>query len=100
MNDRWSRQQQTAKATQLAFELEQRIARKIHEQAAREGLTPSSEIRKLIGLPYSPPKRPRLTLSLSPEDYAVLAEKYGVPAEDTLAIKRCIMEELIQQVEK
>jgi hypothetical protein len=100
MTENWEKQKAAIKATQVAFELEQHVARRIHELAAREGLTPSSEIRKLVGLSYSPPKRPRLSVSLSPEDYEVLAEKYGVEASDTLEIKRCIMQELMHQLDR
>lgn len=99
MNSKWDKQQKTIKATQIAFELEQKIARHIHEQAAREGLTPSSQIRKLLDLPYSPPKRPRLTVSLSPEDYAALGKRYHLDPDDTLEIKRCMMQELIKRFE-
>lgn len=84
------------KATQIAFEMEQRAACYIRELAAREGLTPSDQIRKMMGLSYSPPKRPRLTVSLSDEDYRILAQKYGLEASDTLTIKRRMMEELMQ----
>jgi len=85
----------TAKSVQVAFELEQQIARSLQVSAAQEGLTPSNQIRKLIGLSYTPPKRPRLTLSLSEHDYQWLGEKYGLDAEDAIAIKREIMQELI-----
>lgn len=97
---KWSKDNKAVKATQVAFELEQKVARQIHQMAAREGLTPSSQIRKLVGLSYSPPKRPRLTVSLSPEDYVALGKKYDVDSEDTLEIKRKIMQELIQMFEK
>lgn len=92
---KWNQDKKSVKATQIAFELEQQVARSIHELAAKEGLTPSSQIRKLIGLSFSPPKRPRLTMSLSPEDYEILAKKYNLNPTDTLDIKRRIMEELI-----
>ncbi|TAE33808.1 MAG: hypothetical protein EAY65_03800 [Alphaproteobacteria bacterium] len=88
----------TIKATQIAFEMEQKIACHIRELAAREGLTPSDQIRKMLGLCYSPPKRPRLTVSLSDADYATLGKKYAVDARDTLNIKRKMMEELLTMV--
>lgn len=88
-----------ARAVQIAFELEQRIAAAIREQAAREGLTPSDRIRKLVGLPYASPKRPRLTLSLSDEDYALLAQRYGVAPSDRIMIKKRIAEELAASIE-
>jgi hypothetical protein len=97
---KWNKDNKAVRATQVAFELERDISRHIHEMAAHEGLTPSSQIRKLVGLPYSPPKRPRLTVSLSPEDYTELGKKYKIDSSDTLEIKRKIMEELIQMFGK
>ncbi len=97
---KWNKDNKAVKATQVAFELEQEISRHIHEVAAKEGLTTSSQIRKLMGLSYSPPKRPRLTVSLSPEDYVELGKKYKIDSSDTLEIKRKIMEELIEMFEK
>lgn len=97
---KWNKENKAVKATQVAFEVEQKIARQIHEMAAKEGLTPSSQIRKLVGLSYSPPKRPRLTVSLSVEDYEELGKKYKVDSSDNLEVKRKIMEELIEMFEK
>lgn len=92
---KWNEQSKVIKATQVAFELEQKIAKQIQEMAASEGLTASSQIRKLVGLPYSPPKRPRLTVSLSKDDYKELGKKYDINPDDSLLIKRKIMQELI-----
>jgi hypothetical protein len=88
----------TAKSVQVAFELEQQIARTIHVLAAQEGLTPSNMIRKMIGLSYSAPKRPRLTLSLTPDDYQQLGEKYSTSPDNSVEIKRQIIQELIEQI--
>lgn len=93
---KWSKTNKAAKATQIAFELEQKVAQQIHGMAAKEGLTTSSQIRKLVGLSYSPPKRPRLTVSLSPEDYVELGKKYEVEADDRLEIRRRIVAELMR----
>jgi hypothetical protein len=97
---KWNKDNKIVKATQVAFELEQEISRHIHEMAVKEGLTTSSQIRKLMGLSYSPPKRPRLTVSLSPDDYVDLGNKYQIDPNDTLEIKRKIMEELIEMFQK
>ncbi len=96
----WNKNNKEVKATQMAFELEQKMARQIYEMAGKEGLTPSSQIRKLVGLSYSPPKRPRLTISLSRDNYVELGKKYKVDPEDTLKIKRKIMEELMKIFKK
>lgn len=93
---KWDKNNKAIKATQVAFELEQKVARQINEMAVKEGLTTSNQIRKLMGLSYSPPKRPRLTVSLSPDDYVELGKKYNVDPNDTLKIKRRIIEELIE----
>ena len=93
----WERQKKAAKATQIAFDLEQKAALYIRELAAKEGLTPSDQIRKMLGLSYSTPKRPRLTVSLTPEDYTQLGKKYKLDAKNTLEIRRRIMDELITQ---
>ena len=95
-NEKWEKQKKAAKATQIAFELEQTVALRIRELAAQEGLTPSDQIRKLVGLSYTPPKRPRLTVSLTQDDYKQLGEKYKLDQKETLEIKRQIMEELIE----
>lgn len=97
--DTWNKQNNIVKATQVAFEVEQKIARQINHLAAENGLTSSSQIRKLIGLPYAPPKRPRLTVSLSAQDYQQLAERYNLDADDKLEIKRLMMAELIEKFE-
>ncbi len=94
-NPRWEQERKAIRATQLAFELEQEVTRHIQMLAVHDGLTPSSEIRKLLGLGYTPPKRPRLTLSLSADDYAVLAERYDLSANDKAEIRKHIMAELI-----
>lgn len=95
----WGKDTPSIKATQIAFEMEQKIASYIRELAVKEGLTPSDQIRKMIGLTYSPPKRPRLTVTLSEDDYGALGKKFKIDPSETLAIKRRIMEELIKMVE-
>ena len=90
-----SKVDKAVKASQIAFQLEQEVAKRISRLAVSEGLTTSGQIRKIIGLPYCVPKRPRLTVSLSEEDYKALSKKYNVDPENTLEIKRKIMNELI-----
>jgi len=82
-------------AIQMAFELEQKIAKNIRIAAAGEGITSSDEIRKRLGLSYSLPQRPRLTLSLTPEDYKTLGKRFKIDANDPLEIKRRIIKQLV-----
>ncbi len=100
MTDKKENSKKQVKATQIAFELEQVIAKKIQKMAIKEGLATSSQIRKLIGLEFSPPKRPRLTISLSENDYEILSKKYNIDKSDTIGIKRMIMAELIKITEE
>ncbi len=46
------------------------------------------------------PKRPRLTVSLSPTDYVQLAEKYGLAPDAQLEIKKRVLEDLVQFVDE
>jgi hypothetical protein len=63
--------------------------------ASRDGISASDQIRKIVGLPVSSrPKRPRLTVSLSEQDYELLAKRYKMKNIDKQAIKTKVMEEL------
>jgi len=83
------------KATQVAFDLETQLAQQVQSMAVDNGLTASSQIRQLLGLQYTYPKRPRLSITLSQADYQALGRKYGVDPADTIAVKRQMMQELI-----
>lgn len=88
-----------AKATQVAFDMDEKIQLEIRKEALEEGLSPSDKIRDILGLNINKrPKRPRLTVSLSLDDYQVLAEKYQLNAEQQLEIKRKLMDDLINYV--
>ncbi len=90
----WPSYSKTIKAIQVAFEFGGEIPDYIREVAAKSGLTPSDQIRKIIGLGYKKPKRPRLTISLREEDYIKLGTRYNLPSEDRQAIREKIREEL------
>lgn len=89
--------QNKPKTHQVAFELETPVSISIREQAAKDFITPSDQIRKLLGLSYSPPKRPRLTVSLSEIDYQILGKKFDIDPEDKHAIKKRIAKELSEK---
>ena len=80
--------------------MDEKIQKEIRKAAVEAGLSPSDQIRKILGLEvHKKPKRPRLTVSLSPDDYQALGEKYGIDAEQQLEIKRRLMEDLVAFVE-
>ncbi len=98
---KWQSSIKAAKATQVAFDMDEKIQLEIRKEALEAGLSPSDKIRDILGLPTNKrPKRPRLTVSLSEDDYQLLAEKYQLSSEQQLEIKRKLMDDLIQHVNK
>lgn len=93
----WQQNQKAAKATQVAFDLDEKFQYAIRKAALDAGVSPSDQIREILGLTVTKrPKRPRLTVSLSIEDYVQLAQKYGLNAEQQLEIKKYVLDDLIQ----
>jgi hypothetical protein len=97
--DKWQSSVKAMKAVQVAFDMDEKIQLSIRQQALEAGLSPSDQIRDILGLPINKrPKRPRLTVSLAPSDYEVLAEKYNLNADQQLEIKKKLMDDLINYV--
>lgn len=89
------------KAVQVAFDMDEKFQLAIRREALEAGLSPSDQIRTILGLPTSKrPKRPRLTVSLSPDDYVALAEKYGLMPDQQLEIKKKLMDDLVEYVQQ
>ncbi len=98
--EKWQSSLKAVKAVQVAFDMDEKIQLAIRKQALEAGLSPSDQIRDILGLPTNKrPKRPRLTVSLSPEDYVLLAKKYQLSAEQQLEIKKKLMDDLINHVD-
>jgi len=96
---KWQSSIKAAKATQVAFDMDVKIQLEIRKEALEAGLSPSDKIRDILGLPTNKrPKRPRLTVSLSEDDYQLLAEKYQLSSDQQLEIKRKLMDDLILHV--
>jgi len=92
----WQRSDKAVKAVQVAFYVDEQVQKSIRQTACLQGMSPSDMIRRIINLPVSsPPKRPRLTASLSSQDYQDLAKRYGIDSADSLEIRRRVMQELI-----
>ncbi len=89
------------KAVQIAFDMDEKIQLSIRKQALEAGLSPSDQIRDILGLPVNKrPKRPRLTVSLAPNDYELLAKRYHLKPDQQLEIKKRLMDDLIKHVNK
>jgi len=97
--EKWQSTVNAIKAVQVAFDMDEKVQFEIRKQALHNGLSPSDQIRSILGLPTAKrPKRPRLTVSLSPVDYVLLAEKYHISADQQLEIKKRLMDDLIAYV--
>lgn len=94
---RWKGSDEAIKAVQVAFDVEQAVMEAVRSAAFHNDVSPSDQIRRLLKLPtHERPKRPRLTVTLSGEDYELLGARYGLPADDRLAIKERVTAELIR----
>ena len=94
---RWIGSDQALRAVQVAFDVEGAVLDAVRRAAFENHLSNSDQIRALLHLPTADkPKRPRLTVSLSPADYELLAERYGLDSQDRLSIKERVTAELIK----
>lgn len=94
---RWSGSDEALRAVQVAFDVEQGVLEAIRGAAFQNDLSTSDQIRRVLQLSTSSrPKRPRLTVSLTGDDYLTLGERYGVDPQDRLVIKERVTEDLIR----
>ena len=94
---RWSSSDEAIRAVQVAFDVEGAVLDAVRRAAFENHLSTSDQIRTLLELPTADkPKRPRLTVSLSPADYELLAVRYGLDNQDRLSIKEQVTAELIR----
>jgi hypothetical protein len=93
---RWQGSDEAIRAVQVAFDVEAAVLEAVRRAAFESDISSSDQIRSILGLPLSRrPKRPRLTVSLTPGDYAILGQRYGLDATDHLGIKEHVSQELI-----
>ena len=96
----WTKSDKSIRAVQVIFELEQAQSRALRISAIQQDLSPSDYIREIVGLPRKKPVRPRLSISLSEEDYKILARRYKLKADEKDKIRERIKEELIKTADK
>lgn len=96
----WKKSDKSIRAVQVIFELEQAQSRELRIKAIENDLSPSDYIRDIVGLPRKKPIRPRLSISLSAEDYVVLAKRYNLKPDEKNEIRENMKEELIEIVNK
>ena len=97
--EKWQSSVKAMKAVQVAFDMDEKIHMSIRKEALEVGLSPSDQIRDILGLPINKrPKLPSLTVSLAPSDYEILAKRYQLTSSDQLEIKKKLMDDLINHV--
>ncbi len=98
--DKWEGEKRAVKAVQIAFDVGHDVNRKIRLEAVERGINPPDRVRQILGLPVNPkPVRPRLSISLSDDDFVVLATEFGVAVDDRLKIRQLAAEKLIHHLE-
>ena len=93
----WTQSDKSIRAVQVVFELEQADSKALRIKAIEKDLSPSDYIRDIIGLPRKKPVRPRLSVSLSEQDYAILAQRYNLEPADKQSIRARIKQEIINR---
>lgn len=98
---KWEQETKAIKATQVAFDVGEKIQYVIRKEALDRDLNPSDRIREILGLKISrKPKRLRLSISLNAIDMKFLAQKFGLDEEDKIEIKKHAAEKLIEHASK
>ena len=99
--DKWLRQEQAVRATQMAFDLSSEVQKSIKKQAIDQELTPSDMIRNILGLDVKSKKtRQRLSFNLNDDEIAQLASRFEVAVDDKRAVKQQVAELLIEHTKK
>ncbi len=96
----WTKSDKSIRAVQVIFELEQAQSKLLRINAIEQDLSPSDYIRDVIGLPRKKPVRPRLSISLSNEDYRILAKRYELSEDQKAEIRERIKKDLIAVLDK
>jgi hypothetical protein len=95
---RWRGSDAALHAVQEAFDVQEAVFEAVRRAAFENNLSNSEQIRNILGLSrerQAKRARPRLTVTLTQDDYATLGERYGLPIENRLAIKEQVVQELI-----
>ena len=93
---KWRSETKAVKAIQLAFDVGAKIQKQIRIEALQADINPSDRIRQILGLDVTPkPVRPRLSISLTENDFGVLAKQFNVSTTDRVAIKQLAAQLLI-----
>ena len=92
----WATSDKSIRAVQVIFELEQAHSKALRIKAIQNDLSYSDQIREILDLPRKKPVRPRLSVSLSEEDYTLLAKRYKLKSTDKEKIREKMKQDLIK----
>lgn len=95
-----SKKSEAVKALTVALDVDATMARRLRVRAALNDVSPQDELRGILGLSRKKPQRPRLSLSLKPEDYEFLGNQYGIDPADRNKIKQAIMSTLVDELDE
>lgn len=99
-SSKWDNEKKAVKAVQIAFDVGDEVNRQIRLEALDQGINPPDRIRQILGLPVNKkPVRPRLSISLSDDDFVILADKFSIPLDDRLKIRQLAAEMLIAHLD-
>jgi hypothetical protein len=96
----WTQSDKSIRAVQVIFELGLEQSRTLRINAIEQDLSPSDYIREIVDLPRKKPIRPRLSISLSQEDYEILATRYQLAPDKKEQIREKIKEEILNTTKK
>lgn len=77
-----------------SIDCELHVANKIIDEAIRQEMRINDVVRRVIGLPVSQQESVQIPVTLTDQDYSLLAIRYGINSSDREAIKRRIIEDL------
>jgi len=96
----WATSDKSIRAVQVIFELEQAHSKALRIKAIQNDLSYSDQIREILELPRKKPIRPRLSVSLSEEDYKLLAKRYQLKFIEKDLIREKMKQDLIKASKK
>ncbi len=77
-----------------SIDCELHVANKIIDEAIRQEMRINDVVRRVIGLPVSQQESVQIPVTLTDQDYALLAIRYGISGNDHEAIKKRIIDDL------
>lgn len=96
LKPKWQAELAALKKIQMHFDFQENLRKKVRLEAAEEDMNPSDVIRKIAGLSFNKIQRPRIGLSLTPDDLVYLAERYNLDPSDATAVKKQLLLEVEQ----